>query len=144
MDYSFHYLLLASQGLFQKKIMSELSECGLTAGQPKILDYLGLHDGSVQKDIALACQIEPATLTSLLSRMEGKGLILRRSENSNRKSIHVYLTPEGKEKQRRVLAAFDELEKRILRICPRRNRKNLRTVFIKYAPNCATRRCFNE
>ncbi len=131
MDYSFHYLLLASQGLFQKKIMSELSECGLTAGQPKILDYLGLHDGSVQKDIALACQIEPATLTGLLSRMEEKGLILRRSENSNRKSIHVYLTPEGKEKQRRVLAAFNELEKRIFEDMPQEEQEKLKESLYK-------------
>lgn len=131
MDYSFHYLLLASQGLFQKKIMSELSESGLTAGQPKILDYLGLHDGSVQKDIALACQIEPATLTGLLSRMEEKGLILRRSENSNRKSIHVYLTPEGKEKQRRVRAAFDELEKRIFEDMPQEEQEKLKDGLYK-------------
>lgn len=131
MDYSFHYLLLASQGLFQKRIMSELSECNLTAGQPKILDYLGLHDGSVQKDIALACQIEPATLTGLLSRMEEKGLIFRRSENSNRKSIHVYLTPEGKEKQRRVRAAFEELEKQIFEDIPREEQEKLKDGLYK-------------
>lgn len=131
MDYSFHYLLLASQGLLQKKVMSKLSESGLTAGQPKVLDYLGLHDGSVQKDIALACQIEPATLTGLLARMEEKGLILRRSENSNRKSIHVYLTPQGKEKQQMVREAFDELEKRLFEDMPQEEQEKLKEGLYK-------------
>lgn len=131
MDYSFHYLLSASHGLFQKKVISELGDCGLTVGQPKILDFLGFHDGSVQKDIALGCQIEPATLTGLLSRMEEKGLIFRRSENSNRKSIHVYLTPEGKEKQRRVREAFEELERRLFEDMPQEEQEKLKDSLYK-------------
>ena len=75
MDRSFHYLLMATQSLFQRSVMAELNGSGLTAGQPKVLDYLGRHDGSVQKAIAAGCQIDPATLTGLLNRMEEKCLI---------------------------------------------------------------------
>ena len=81
MDQSFHYLLMAAQGLFQRAVMAELSQAGLTAGQPKVLDYLGQHNGSIQKRIAAGCQIDPATLTGLLGRMEEKGLIERRSQD---------------------------------------------------------------
>lgn len=102
MDYSFHYLLMATQALFQRSVMAELYGSGLTAGQPKVLDYLGLHDGSVQKSIAAGCQIDPATLTGLLNRMEEKGLIRRCNEQGNRRSLHVYLTDQGWEKQREV------------------------------------------
>ena len=114
MDRSFHYLLMATQGLFQRQIMAELAGSGLTAGQPKVLDYLGLHDGSVQKDIALGCQIDPATLTGLLNRMEEKGLIQRRTEDGNRRCLHVYLTQLGWEKQREVRRTLDQLEQRVL------------------------------
>ena len=102
MDRSFHYLLMATQSLFQRSVMAELSGSGLTAGQPKVLDYLGRHDGSVQKDIAAGCQIDPATLTGLLNRMEEKGLIRRCNEDGNRRSLHVYLTEQGWAKQREV------------------------------------------
>lgn len=102
MDYSFHYLLMAAQALFQRSVMAELNGSGLTAGQPKVLDYLGLHDGSVQKSIAAGCQIDPATLTGLLNRMEEKGLIRRCNEDGNRRSLHVYLTEQGWAKQREV------------------------------------------
>lgn len=102
MDRSFHYLLMATQSLFQRSVMAELNGSGLTAGQPKVLDYLGRHDGSVQKTIAAGCQIDPATLTGLLNRMEEKGLIRRCNEDGNRRSLHVYLTEQGWAKQREV------------------------------------------
>ena len=102
MDRSFHYLLMATQSLFQRSVMAELNGSGLAAGQPKVLDYLGRHDGSVQKDIAAGCQIDPATLTGLLNRMEEKGLIRRCNEDGNRRSLHVYLTEQGWDKQREV------------------------------------------
>ena len=102
MDRSFHYLLMATQSLFQRSVMAELNGSGLTAGQPKVLDYLARHDGSVQKDIAAGCQIDPATLTGLLNRMGEKGLIRRCNEDGNRRSLHVYLTEQGWDKQREV------------------------------------------
>ena len=114
MDTSFHYLLMASQALFQRKVMAHLTDCGLTAGQPKVLDYLGLHNGSVQKAIAAGCQIEPATLTGILNRMEEKRLIYRQMENGDRRSLHVYLTEEGKEKQKLVRETLESLTREIL------------------------------
>ena len=102
MDRSFHYLLMATQSLFQRSVMAELNGSGLTAGQPKVLDYLGRHDGSVQKAIAAGCQIDPATRTGLRNRMEEKGLIRRGNEDGNRRSLRVYLTEQGWAKQREV------------------------------------------
>ncbi len=114
MDQSFHYLLMAAQGMFQRAVMAELSQAGLTAGQPKVLDYLGLHDGSMQKHIAAGCQIDPATLTGLLSRMEEKGLIERRSRDGDRRSLYVYLTAEGWEKQKLVRSVLERMETQLL------------------------------
>ena len=114
MDYSFHYLLMAAQALFQRSVMAELNGFGLTAGQPKVLDYLGLHDGSVQKSIAAGCQIDPATLTGLLNRMEEKGLIRRCNEQGDRRSLHVYLTDQGREKQREVRQTLERQTQTVL------------------------------
>ena len=72
MESSFHYLLMANQARFQKKFFSLLADTPLTQGQPKVLDYLREHDGAAQKEIAAACQIEPASLTSILNGMEQK------------------------------------------------------------------------
>mgnify|MGYP002529435060 CR=1 FL=1 len=75
MDISLHYLTMANHLLIQKRILEKVKESGLTLGQPKVLDYLKNHDGASQKEIAAGCFIEAGSLTSILNRMEEKGLI---------------------------------------------------------------------
>lgn len=75
MDTSLHYLTMANQMLIQKRLLERVKASGLTLGQPKILDYLKDHDGASQKEIAAGCFIEAGSLTSILNRMEEKGLM---------------------------------------------------------------------
>ena len=96
MDDSLHYLIMANQMLVQRGLLERLKETGLTIGQPKVLDYLKEHDGSNQKEIARACFLEAGSLTSILNRMEEKGLVERRMLNGNRRSFHVFLTENGR------------------------------------------------
>lgn len=110
MDKSFHYLLMANQSLIQKLLFSSVSDTQLTSGQPKVLDYLKNHNGANQKEIAAACHIEPATLTSVLTGMEKKDLIKRSNLNGDRRSLHVFLTDKGSSLQKRVDYEFSQLE----------------------------------
>ena len=111
MDDSLHYLIMANQMLVQRGLLERLKETGLTIGQPKVLDYLKEHDGSNQKEIARACFLEAGSLTSILKRMEEKGLVERRMLNGNRRSFHVFLTENGKKNQELVEEMFAEIEK---------------------------------
>lgn len=106
----YHRLMMENQSIFTKKVFEQLADRDLSLGQPKILEYLNEHDGSVQKEIALACRIEPATVTSLLFRMEKNGLIDRRMQNENRRYLYVFLTEKGKEEVAHVERAFATLE----------------------------------
>ncbi|MDE6580452.1 MAG: MarR family transcriptional regulator, partial [Ruminiclostridium sp.] len=86
---SLHYLLMADHFLFQKMLFSGIKDTELSLGHPKILDYLKDHNGTVQKEIAEACHIEQASLTSVLNGMEKKGLITREMRHGNRRSLYV-------------------------------------------------------
>lgn len=110
MEETLHYLIMANHLLFQKSLIVNIKDTNLTPGQPKVLDYLAHHDGAVQKEIAIACHIEPATITSVLLGMENKGLIIRKNLNGNRRSLYVYLTDKGKALARRIEAEFDSIE----------------------------------
>ena len=66
-----------------------------------------------QKTIAIHCEIEPATVGTILLGMESKGLIVRKRENDNRRSLFVSLTPEGREYALKVKEIFDRNEKEI-------------------------------
>lgn len=114
MDDTLHYMIMANQMLVQKALLEQLKDTGLTIGQPKILDYLKEHDGSNQKEIAKACFLEAGSLTSILNKMEEKGLIERRTLNGNRRSFHIFMTDEGKKKQQLVETAFLKIEEKAL------------------------------
>lgn len=114
MDDTLHYLIMANQMLVQKALLEELKDTGLTIGQPKILDYLKEHDGSSQKEIAKACFLEAGSLTTILNKMEEKGLIERRTLNGNRRSFHIFMTDDGKKKQQLVDKVFQKIEKKAL------------------------------
>ncbi len=97
MELSYHYLLLLNHSIYQKKMYEELEELNLSMGQPKVFDFLYDHDGCIQKDIAIGCQIEPASVTSILLTMEKRGFIERKNIGENRRSHYVFLTEKGKE-----------------------------------------------
>ena len=107
---SLHYLLRVAQSNCHKQILSELSVTGLNPGQPKILEFLAEKDGCEQKEIALGCDLEPATVTGILGRMEQAGLIYREKKEGNRRSLFVYLTEKGKSALLEVEKAFVAVE----------------------------------
>lgn len=67
---SLHYLLMKTHTILNRQILNCAGKAGLTAGQPKVLEFLSQHGESDQKTIASYCEIEPATVGSILLRME--------------------------------------------------------------------------
>ncbi len=112
MDPTFHYLIMAEHAMIQKELLLRLKGTGLTLGQPKVLDYLREHNGASQKEIAGGCHIEAGSLTSILNRMEDKGIVERRMLNGNRRNFHIFLTERGRELLHLVTENFNLLEEK--------------------------------
>ena len=94
---SLHYLLMKTHTILNRQILNCAGKVGLTAGQPKVLEFLSQHGESDQKTIASYCEIEPATVGSILLRMERSGLVVRRQHEGNRRSLFVSLTEQGEQ-----------------------------------------------
>ena len=107
---SLHYLLMKSHAMLSRRILAQAGKLGLTSGQPKILDFLWKYQEADQKTIAAYCEIEPATVGSILLRMENNGLIVRRQKDRNRRSLYVSLTPAGRETAAKLMDIFDSEE----------------------------------
>ena len=135
MEKTLHYLIMANHLLFQKSLIVNIKDTDLTLGQPKVLDYLLYHDGVVQKEIARACHIEPATITSVLLGMENKGLITRKNLNGNRRSLYVYLTDKGKILAKRIETEFESIEDNALKGFTNEEKKMLTDFLIRVNQN---------
>lgn len=114
MELSYHYLLLLNHSIYQKKMYEAIENLKLSIGQPKVFDFLKDHDGCIQKEIAVGCQIEPASVTSILLTMEKRGFIERRSINDNRRAHYVFLTEEGKRIANLIREAMLKVEEQVL------------------------------
>ena len=137
MDDSFHYLSMINHMTVQKNLMEQLAATGLTLGQPKGLDYLKDHDGASQKEIAAGCLIEAGSLTSILNRMEEKGLIERKMLNGNRRTFHIFMTESGKKNQKLVEEAFKKIEKTALNGISEEEQKLFMDIFCRIYRNLA-------
>ncbi len=96
----------------KNRIRPGMTEIGLSPGQPKILGYLTQRDGSMQKDIAAALDIEPATVSQLLNKMAQDGLIRRANPEERKRAESVSITEKGRAvygKWQRICAAIEEV-----------------------------------
>jgi DNA-binding MarR family transcriptional regulator len=107
-----HYLLMKSFYILHRRMVSRVMAKGFSPGQPKVLECLSQQEGIDQKTIARHCEIEQATVGGILLRMEQAGLIERRQENGNRRSLFVYLTEKGRQAASEVLAIIGEEDRR--------------------------------
>ena len=128
---SLHYLLMKSHAMLQRRILSETGKLGLTPGQPKILDFLLRCGEAEQKTIAAYCEIERATVGSILLRMEESGLIVRRQKNGNRRSLYVSLTDKGTQAAGQLAGVFSGVEENAVRGFTPEEEETLRSLLCR-------------
>ncbi len=100
--------LFTSYWSFSKKLISELADYGVNAGNAKVLLYLLEKEGLTQTELAENCFVVPATLTTVLSNMESNGLIERRRDDADKRSYSIYPTPRGREVLNIVRKSLDD------------------------------------
>lgn len=107
-----HYLLMKAHTQVNRQIMTEAAALGLSPGQPKVLECLLACGECNQKTIAGYCEIEQATVGSILLRMERDGLVCRTQKDGNRRSLYVSLTEHGHQVAVQVQQIFQRADAR--------------------------------
>ena len=87
-----------------------IAQEGLSPGQPKILSYLMTHNGCLQKELAAICDIEPATVSKVLTGMEEAGLIRRQCSVQDKRAVTVLITDKGRAASECMTRHFTELD----------------------------------
>ncbi len=72
-------------------------EHGVTASQSFVIFDVMDHEGTNVKDIAERIQLDSPAVTGLIDRLAKEGLIERREDPQDRRSLKIYLTPKGRE-----------------------------------------------
>src|SRR5882757_5353047 len=69
---------------------------GVTGPQRLVIRVLGRSPEMTASDIAETLGMHPSTLTGILSRLEGHGMIERKVDEADRRRARFRLTPRGK------------------------------------------------
>ncbi|MDF2672230.1 MAG: MarR family transcriptional regulator [Clostridiales bacterium] len=101
-----HMTFIRLNKAHRKRCHEEFNRVGLSPGQPKILDFLLENDGCIQRELSENCNIEPATVTSILANMEKSELIYRTQNSRDKRVLNVFLTDKGKDAQGEVERIF--------------------------------------
>lgn len=95
-----------------------MQQAGFTGPQLLILQALGQHEEMSAGELAREINLSQGTVTSILDRLEKRGLIQRIRSESDRRKVYITLTDIGKEQlasaptlmQERFIERFDELK----------------------------------
>jgi MarR family transcriptional regulator, organic hydroperoxide resistance regulator len=95
-------------------LAGELSDLELTAAEINAMANLAEHDGVTVSMLGAATGSRPSTLTSVLDRLERRGLVTRQVPAHDRRAVVIELTDSGAAAARTVRAAATDLELRAL------------------------------
>ncbi len=103
-----NHLFIRTHHLHFKRAHSRFGAFGLGEGQPRLLRRLFEQDGLSQAELARRCNLEPATVTVTLNRMEKSGLVERRADAEDLRITRIWLTQAGRELDATLTRVFVE------------------------------------
>lgn len=96
--------------LYARGLAKRLQPHGVLPGYLEILFRLWEKDNVTQKELHGHLDVEQATLSNTLARMERDGLVSRERNPRDRRQTLIQLTQQGGGLQKIVLAAIDDLQ----------------------------------
>ena len=97
MPVQLHMALYNTYHAQKNRLRPGMSDIGLSPGQPKILNYLSRRNNCMQKDIAEALDIEPATVSRILNNMVEAGLVQRAAPGARKRAESISITEKGRD-----------------------------------------------
>ena len=102
--------LLAFVRTLRARQAALLAPHGLHPGQDALLMLLWQHPGMRQVDIALRLGVEAPTITRMLRRLERGGLVERRRDPDDARTLRVHPTPRARLLEAMVRRSWSDLD----------------------------------
>ncbi len=91
------------------------AELGVTAAQAMVMRFLFDEDGITSKELGERVQLDSATLTGIIDRLEAQGLVQRADQPDDRRAISVRLTEAGHQTAAKIAELSEEANRDFLK-----------------------------
>ena len=110
-----NFILSNTQNAVFSYFKKRLQEFDVTPSQYSLLSCLRSQDHQTPSQLAQAMKLDTSSITGILSRMEKKDLIGRSESQEDRRSVSIYLLPEGRALLEQVDQVIEEANAKITR-----------------------------
>ncbi|PKQ16465.1 MAG: hypothetical protein CVT67_04860 [Actinobacteria bacterium HGW-Actinobacteria-7] len=124
--------------LNRQLLMRTMSDKGGHPAQSGCLWVIASHEGMSQRDLAGFLHLAPATVTTMLQRMEAGGLIERWSDEADQRLTRIGLTDAGRELNKSLGAANANVINATVSALPEDDRRELVRLMNLLADSAAT------
>ena len=117
---------IASRFLSQK-----VSQLNITSVQAMVLGFLDDEDQITSSELGKRTELDSATLTGILDRLEVAGFIERKGNPDDRRSIRIHLTQKGKAMSREATRVIAEANTEFLQLLTEQQKRDLHGIIKK-------------
>jgi len=129
-DCIFFQLAKANQ-LASRFLSQKVAELNLTPVQALVLGFLHQEDQITSSELGRKTELDSATLTGILDRLETAGFIERKNNPDDRRSIHIHLTPKGNALSREAIQAIVIANVEFLQVLTKEQKRDLFDIIRK-------------
>ncbi|MCB1507858.1 MAG: MarR family transcriptional regulator [Hyphomicrobiaceae bacterium] len=138
-----HRLVQAARA-HRQRAGSHLGRLNLHPGQEQILKALGETDGMSMGEIAQTLNVQPPTVTKMVTRLGAQGFVVRQASETDGRLARVFLTEMGRERLGDLDRSMKRLEKEALVGIEEKDRKKLKKLLKIVERNLAHRSHVDE
>ena len=109
-------------------LSQKVSELNLTAVQAMILGFLDQEDQITSSELGKRAELDSATLTGILDRLEAAGFLERKGNPDDRRSIRIHLTKKGRAMAREASRMIAEANQEFLQVLSEEQKQNLHGI----------------
>jgi DNA-binding MarR family transcriptional regulator len=125
--------LKVAYALMHRQTQSLLLNHDMTADQYVLLALLCVEDGITQNELTARAASDPNTIRAMLVLLEGKGLVVRRSHETDRRARNVVITAKGRRLYTKLAKVLKPLQDALLSPFDEQEAKRLTEYFQRIA-----------
>ena len=131
LDYCIFFQLAKANQIGSRFLAQKVTELNITPVQALVLGFLSDEDRITSSELGKRTELDSATLTGIIDRLEAAELIERRGNPADRRSIQVHLTERGRLLGAKAVRLITEANVKFLEVLTEQERGELRRIIKK-------------
>ena len=131
LDYCIFFQLAKANQIGSRFLGQKVAKLNITPVQALVLGFLRDEDRITSSELGKRTELDSATLTGIIDRLEAAELIERRGNPADRRSIQVYLTERGRLLGAKAVRLIAEANVKFLEMLTEKESDELRRLIRK-------------